>query len=131
MRYTADGYFEKVVQGAQAQLVGWPAGIPFGNVSDLRGGSAVTDCLLRELESGRLHFRRVSKRRAEWIVREQITPEVCLPRPPRRGRSDVKVHRLRTVTAALYPLTGPKTPAIVECSDSESEGGGGNHAVGR
>lgn len=121
MCYTAEGYFRKIVRGARVQLVGWPAGIPFGNVSELKGGGAVVECLLRELESGRMHFRHVSYRRAERIAMARMTPEVCLPRPPRRGRSDVKVHRLRRVTAALYPLTGPKTPATIEDSDSESE----------
>ena len=49
---------------------------------------------------------------------------MCLPRHPRRGRSDVKVHRLRRKTAPLYLLTGPKTPATIEDSDSESDDDG-------
>ena len=43
MCYTAEGYFRKIVRGARVQLVGWPAGIPFGNVSDLKGGGAVVE----------------------------------------------------------------------------------------
>ena len=101
MRYTADGYFKRVVRGAKAQLVGWPAGIPFGNASNLKGGGAVTERLLRELESGRMHFRRVSSGEAERIAMAQITPGKCLPTRARRGRSDVMVHRLRRVRAPL------------------------------
>ena len=122
MHYTADNYLEKVVMGLRTELVGWPAGIPFGNVSDLKGGNAVVERLLRELRSGRMYFRRVSTRRARKISTRRITPEMCLPTLPRRGRSDVKVHCLRTVKMALWPLTGPKTPATIEETDSESEG---------
>ena len=119
MRYTADGYFKRVVRGAKAQLVGWPAGIPFGNASNLKGGGAVTERLLRELESGRMHFRRVSSGEAERIATAQITPEKCLPARARRGRSDVMVHRLRRVRAPLYVSRGPKTPEMVDSDDEE------------
>ena len=121
MRYTADGYFKRVVRGAKAQLVGWPAGIPFGNASNLKGGGAVTERLLRELESGRMHFRRVSSGEAERIAMAQITPGKCLPTRARRGRSDVMVHRLRRVRAPLYLSTGPKTPEMVDSEDEEEE----------
>ena len=60
MHYTADNYLEKVVMGLRTELVGWPVGIPFGNVSDLKGGNAVVERLLRELRSGRMYFRHVS-----------------------------------------------------------------------
>lgn len=119
MHYTADRYLKEIVLGMRTELVGWPAGIPFGNVSSLHGGNAVVECLLHDLQSGRLYFQRVSGQQARKIAKECITPGKSLPRPPRRGRSDVKVHRLRTVKMALYPLTGPKTPAMVD-SDSET-----------
>lgn len=121
MHYTADNYLAKVVKGARVELVGWPQSIPFGNASDLPSGTEAAECLLRELESGRMYFRRLRLREAREIAKKRLTPGVCLERPPRRGRSDVKVHRLRTVKLPMYPLTGPKTPALVEDSLAYSE----------
>ena len=117
MHYTEGLYLKKIVGEAKVELVGWPRDIPFGNLSQLKGGAAVAERLLDELKSGRMHFRRLKPEEVRVIQASHITPGRCEPRPPRRVRSDESQHHLRRVHVARYPRTGPKTPAVVEDSD--------------
>ena len=77
--------------------------------------------LIRELQSGHLHFRRVSPRRAVRLWVRGVTPGRCPPDRVWLGRSDIKKHRKRTVKFARHVLTGPKTPALVSDSPAYDE----------
>lgn len=123
MRYKKQNYLEEIVLKHHLQLIGWPKGIPFANVSDLTGGIAVVERLVWELESGCLRFRPVLPAYAArlWVCR--VTPGHCPPGPVWLGRSDIKKHRVRTVTVACHVLTGPKTPAIVSDSPASKVSG--------
>ena len=121
MKYKRQRYFEDIVLEHHLQLVGWPKGFAFTNISDLTGGIPVLECFIRELQSGRLHFRRVSREYAGRLWVRNVTPSWCPPSPVWLGRSDIKKHRVRTVKVARYPLSGPKTPALVTDSSAYAE----------
>ena len=121
MKYRKQKYLEDIVLEHHLQLVGWPQGIPFANVSDLTGGIPIIERLIGELQSGQLHFRRVSRTYAARLWVRNVTPGRCPPSPVWLGRSDVKKHRVRTVKLARYVLTGPKTPALVADSPAYDE----------
>ena len=60
MKYRKQKYLEDIVLKHHLQLVGCPKGIPSANVSNLTGGIPIIECLIGELQSGRLHFCQVS-----------------------------------------------------------------------
>ena len=63
MKWTPRGYARQVVFRGELVLRGWPAsdGIPFANLSKVKGGVSVMEYLLRLWETGRLRFERASE----------------------------------------------------------------------
>ena len=67
MKWTPRGYARQIVFRGELVLRGWPVsdGIPFANLSKVKGGAPVMEYLLRLWETGRLRFEAASEDEVE------------------------------------------------------------------
>ncbi|KAH9847467.1 hypothetical protein C2E23DRAFT_699301, partial [Lenzites betulinus] len=87
MRYDLDGYVQKIVIGCKLKLVGWPEGVPFGNLSNIGGGMWALRELQRlwylpEESAFRLRFEDASE---EDVAAAKLDPMSAHPHPTKRG----------------------------------------------
>ncbi|KAL1938584.1 hypothetical protein VTO73DRAFT_11399 [Trametes versicolor] len=131
MKWGPVHYALGVVFRGRFRLVGWPEGVPFGNLSDIPGGQPVLEQLLSLWLEGKMYFEAVDDEYRDLAKRN---PKAVLPAPPPKrkaprcfgpcGRNDIGKGRARPVTNPEgRPLRrrkdGPLTPKI--CFDSDVE----------
>jgi len=104
------------------QLIGWPDGLPFTNLSDVQGGYRTMEMLWERWENGTMRFVQVGRQAAQAVNEISAAPGVAPARKPYVGRSDIKKDRPHLAAIPRRKCRmGPKTPAFVEEEEIASD----------
>lgn len=118
MRYNMHDFWHHVVHKHRYTLVGWPATIPFTNLSNLRGGRGPIDELLHLWSKGLLTFIRVKSLNEALALKPRTERK-------RAARCDLGTHRKARSChhrGAITPLTvHPEVEARVEAEAAAFE----------
>ena len=101
MRYNAHDFWKHIIRKHGYKLAGWPASIPFTNLSNLKGGRHPIDELLQLWSKGKLTFVRVKSLDEALALRPRTERK-------RAARCDLGTHRKARSChhrGAITPLT--------------------------
>jgi hypothetical protein len=119
-------YWRNVVQRYRVLLTGWPANIPFKNLSEMSISLVELEGILRSLRSGKIHWRVLTETEFNEMEEKRgrdIDDGKVNDPAPRRRRSDFGKKRRNTNVddrPTKRPSKKHKSPTVVD-SDADSD----------
>jgi hypothetical protein len=120
-------YWRNIVQHYQVVIDGWPAHIPFKNLSDCSSALSELENLLCMWKTGEVHWRKITATEFKEMESKRdndVDAGVIEPPAPRCRRSDFGKKRPRpesSSTKTRRPSKKHKSRACVDESDSDND----------